>query len=151
LELRRTISSRLGESTIHISDEFTNRDYRRVPLAWLLHINFGYPLLEPEASVYCYRGAVTGVEGPDRFSAGKDFKTAPRPFDLNKSNCQFCAYVDAEADTQGNVCCGIVNRTRNFGVKLEYSRNDYQRLANWQHWGSNGQYMGALEPTNAGV
>ncbi|HZZ26400.1 MAG TPA: DUF4432 family protein [Pirellulales bacterium] len=151
VELRRTISSRLGETAIHIADEFTNRDYRPVPLAWLLHINFGYPLLEPQSSVYCYRGAVTGVEGAERFAAGVDFKTAPPPMDLRRGGCQFCAYVDAPADAQGKVLSGLVNRARGFGVKIEHARQDYQRLANWQHWGPHGQYMGALEPTNAGV
>src|SRR5262249_47236867 len=72
IELRRTISSRLGESVIRISDEFTNRDNLRVPFAWLLHINFGYPLLEPGASAYCYRGAVTPIDGPEWFKPGVD-------------------------------------------------------------------------------
>src|SRR6476646_5695603 len=44
VELRRTISSRLGVPAISITDEFTNRDNQRVPLAWLLHIKFGYQL-----------------------------------------------------------------------------------------------------------
>jgi hypothetical protein len=49
------------------------------------------------------------------------------------------------------VLAGVVNHKRGFGLKIEYSRRDYQRLVNWQHWGPGGSYMGALEPTNAGV
>lgn len=178
LELRRTISSRLGESTIHISDEFTNRDNLPVPLAWLLHINFGYPLLEPGASAYCYRGKVTAIRGEDWFRDGIDYKTAPPPMDSHRGPGEFCAYVDPQPNVAeslrdsrtgggstgkasgtpdgGNeagdlILSGVVNHKRGFGVKIEHSRQDYPRLVNWQHWGPGGSYMGALEPTNAGV
>ncbi|HTQ40991.1 MAG TPA: DUF4432 family protein [Pirellulales bacterium] len=151
IELRRTITSRLGVPAIHISDEFTNRDNQRLPLAWLLHINFGYPLLEPGASTYCYRGVVKAIRGEDWFRPNVDYKAAPPPMDAHCGTGEFCAYVDPEVDASGQVISGLVNRTRGFGVKIEHLRHDYQRLANWQHWGPGGSYMGALEPTNAGV
>jgi hypothetical protein len=151
VELRRTISSRLGETAIDVTDEFTNRDNLRVPLAWLLHINFGFPLLEPEASAYCYRGAVSAVRGDEWFRKGAASKEAPPPMDSHRGGGEFCGYVDPQADASGNVLAGVVNRKRKFGVKVEFSKNDYPRLVNWQHWGPGGSYMGALEPTNAGV
>jgi hypothetical protein len=143
---------------IHISDEFTNRDNQRVPLAWLLHINFGFPLLEPEASTYCYRGTVTAIRGDDWFRPGVDYKVAPPPMEVHRGPGEFCAYVDPEVSAKPQsgagddlIVSGVVNRRRGFGVKIEHSRRDYQRLVNWQHWGPSGSYMGALEPTNAGV
>jgi Domain of unknown function (DUF4432) len=167
IELRRTISSRLGMPAIHISDEFTNRDNLPVPLAWLLHINFGYPLLEPKASTYCYRGKVTAVRGEEWFRDGVDYKAAPLPMHSHCGTGEFCAYVDPappgseSATGQGSdsadrgaddlIVSGVVNRQRGFGVRVEHSRRDYPRLVNWQHWGPGGSYMGALEPTNAGV
>ncbi len=122
-----------------------------MPLAWLLHINFGYPLLEPEASTYCYRGPVTALRGDDWFREGVNYKAAPAPMDSHRGPGEYCAYVDPPAAADGNVLAGVVNHKRGFGVKIEYSRRDYQRLVNWQHWGPGGSYMGALEPTNAGV
>jgi Domain of unknown function (DUF4432) len=151
VELRRTITSTLGTPSIHVSDQFTNRDDQRVPLAWLLHINFGYPLLEPEASTYCYRGPVTALRGEEWFRDGVNYKAAPAPMESHRAAGEFCAYVDPPADAAGNVLAGLVNQKRGFGVKIEYSRRDFQRLVNWQHWGPGGSYMGALEPTNAGV
>jgi hypothetical protein len=185
IELRRTISSRLGEAAIRISDQFTNRDNLPTPLAWLLHINFGYPLLEPETSTYCYRGTVKAgtvkpVRGEEWFREGFDYKAAPEPMDSHRGPGEFCAYVEPAGSTGGAsgtqarvgeslrdsdaslgetglrgaddlVVSGVVNRKRGFGVKIEHTRGDYPRLVNWQHWGPSGWYMGALEPTNAGV
>jgi hypothetical protein len=151
LELRRTISSQLGVPAIHISDVFTNRDDRSVPLAWLLHINFGFPLLEPEVSTYCYRGPVTAIRGDNWFEPNVNYKTAPPPMEAHRGAGEFCFYVDQEADAQERVVSGVVNRARGIGVKIEYSCRDYPRLVNWQHWGPGGSYVGALEPTNAGI
>jgi len=151
VELRRTISSRLGVPAISITDEFTNRDNQRVPLAWLLHINFGYPLLEPGASTYCYRGAVKAVRGEEWFREGRDYKSAPKPMESHRGGGEFCGYVEPEANANGQIVSGVVNRDRAFGVRIEHSARDYPRLVNWQHWGPGGSYMGAIEPTNAGI
>src|SRR5215212_7900781 len=53
VELKRRISSVLGENTIYFVDEFYNAGNTDVPHAWLLHINFGYPLLDFGAE-FCY-------------------------------------------------------------------------------------------------
>ncbi len=152
VELRRTISSRLGVPAIEIHDHFTNRGNERVPLAWLLHINFGYPLLEPLASTYCFRGAVSPLAGSERwYRAGADYKSAPRPLEEHRGAGEFCAYIDPVADSSGKVTAGVVNRQRRMAVRIEFSQHDYARLVNWQHWGPRGSYAGALEPTNAGV
>ncbi len=151
IELRRTISSRLGVPAIHVSDEFTNRDDKASPLAWLLHINFGFPLLEPEASTYCYRGKLTPLKGAEWFREGVDFRAGPQPLDAHRGSNEYVTYVDPQADADGLVLAGVVNRRRGFGLKIEFSKHDYPRMVNWQHWGLNGSYMGALEPTSAGV
>ncbi len=152
IELRRTISSRLGGTAVHVKDEFTNVDDKPQPLAWLLHINFGYPLLEPEASTYCYRGKVEPLPGAESwFREGVDFRSAPKPMEAHRGTDQYVGYVDPAADGATNVVAGVVNRRRALGVKLEFLKRDYPRLVNWQHWGIHGAYMGALEPTNAGV
>ena len=54
VELRRTISSTLGRNELRVNDEFTNAGNTAVPHAWLLHINFGYPLCDAGAE-FCYQ------------------------------------------------------------------------------------------------
>jgi hypothetical protein len=53
---RRTIRSVLGSNRIDFTDEITNAGNTAVPHAWLLHINFGYPLLD-EGAEFCYDAA----------------------------------------------------------------------------------------------
>jgi hypothetical protein len=152
VELRRTITSRLGEPAIHVSDEFANLGNERVPLSWLLHINFGYPLLEPEASTYCYRGNVMPIGGSDDwFRKGNDYRAAPQPLEAHRGAGEYCAFIDPEYDSAGNATVGVVNRKRGFGLSIEFNRRDFPRMVHWQHWGPNGSYVGALEPTCVGV
>lgn len=152
VELRRTISSTLGEPAIRVHDEFLNRDNRPVAHAWLLHINFGYPLLEPGASTYCYRGKLTyRSDSEDWFGKRQDFRAAPAPQENHRGRGEVFTYIAPPADAKGLVTAGVVNRKRGFGVRVEYPAKDFARLGNWQHWGPCGSYTGALEPMTAGV
>ncbi len=151
VELRRTLSSTLGEPAIRIYDQFINRGNEPVPFAWLLHINFGFPLLEPGVSTYCYRGKLSPRGGSDDwFFKRKDFRAAPRPQASHCGRGEVFTYIDPKADAQGNVLAGVVNKKRGFGVKIEFNKKDYPRLGNWQHWGPNGSYTGAREPMTGG-
>lgn len=152
IELRRTISSTLGENQIRVFDHFTNRGNEPTPHAWLLHINFGFPLLEPEASTYCYRGKLSPRgDGLEYFKPPRDFRAAPQPLEAHRGKGEVFTYVEPEPDADGNVVCGVVNRKRGIGVRIEYPQSDYARLGNWQHWGPGGSYTGALEPMTGGV
>lgn len=150
IELRRTLSSRLGENHIRVHDHFINRANEPVPFNWLYHINFGYPLLEPGASTYCYTGTPQPLAHAEWF-ARKDFRAAPKPLEKHRGTGEGFAFVEPRGDAKGNVLVGVVNRKRGFGVKIEYNRKVFPRLGNWQHWGPGGSYTGALEPMTAGV
>ena len=152
VELRRTITSVLGKNSINVVDEFTNRGNQTVEHAWLLHINFGYPLLEPEASTYCYKGRLTPrSDSVDWFKKRKEYRKALNPLEAHRGPGQVFTYINPRADKRGRVLCGVVNMNRGFAVKIEYRRKDYPRLGNWQHWGPDGSYTGALEPMMGGV
>jgi hypothetical protein len=49
LVLTRTITARLGESTIHLLDVVENRAGRPTPVMLLYHVNLGWPLLDEDA------------------------------------------------------------------------------------------------------
>ena len=152
LELRRTISSTLGEPTIRIYDQFTNRGNEPVEHAWLLHINFGYPLLAPGESTYCYKGKLSPrADSVDWFKPGRDYRAAPEPQESHRGTGEVFSYIDADTDEDGMVTSGVINRNRGFGVEVQFNKEHYPRLGNWQHWGPNGSYTGALEPMTAGV
>lgn len=151
VELRRTISSTLGVPAIRITDVFTNRGNQPIEHAWLLHINFGYPLLEPGASTYCYRGKLMPRgDSQEWFVPDRDFRSAPPPLEAHRGGGEVFTYIDPESDAKGLVTAGVVNRKRGFGVRLTFSKEDFPRLGNWQHWAP-GEYTGALEPMICGV
>ena len=152
VELRRTIRSVLGAPALHVHDVFLNRGNEPAPHAWLLHINFGYPLLEPGASTYCYRGKVIPLgTGSEWFRPDRDFRAAVRPLEGHRGAGEYFAYIDPAPDARGRVQAGVVNRKRGFGVSIEYPDRQFPRMGNWQHWGPAGEYVGALEPMTASV
>ncbi len=152
LELRRTFSGTLGDPSIATHDHFVNRGNEPCPFAWLLHINFGYPLLEPEASTLCYGSRITpAFNSDDWFRADRPYHRVPRPQEVHRGSGEVVCYVDPPRDAEGAVTLGVVNEQRAFGVRLNYSIADYPRLANWQHWGPGGSFVSALEPMTAGL
>jgi len=151
VELRRTISSTLGEPAIRIHDEFLNRGNEPLPHVWLLHVNFGYPLLAPGESTYCYRGQLMPIRGSEWFRKGRDYRSAPAPREDHRGWGEYFTYIDPPADRNGMVLAGVVNKKRGYGVQIEYAKKDFPRMGNWQHWGPGGSYVGALEPMTGGV
>jgi len=152
IDLHRTIRGRLGRNVIAVEDVFTNQDDRPVEMAWLLHINFGYPLLEPGASEFCYCGTVRPrADSVEWFVEGRPFRKVPRPLAAHRGGGEVFAYVDPAASRDGQVLCGVVNRRRGLALSVRYNKREFPRLGNWQHWGPSGAFVGALEPMTGGV
>ena len=146
LELRRTISGKLGEAFINIQDEVTNLGNAEVPHMLLYHLNFGYPLVDEGAKI-TWKGEWDAREGDDTkiFLKGNDYRTCPAPLDDHASTGEEAAFIQPEADENGISRCGIHNAR--LGIDLEVSFNNKQLpwLTNWQHWGKH-EYVTGLEP-----
>lgn len=151
VELRRTIASTLGQPAIRVTDEFVNRGNLAVEHEWLLHINFGYPLLAPGESTYCYKGKILPRPDSVEWFKKKDYRSAVPPMKAHRGDPGIFGYIDCPTDAKGMVTSGIVNTKRGFGVRVEFPKAEYPRLGNWQHWGPDGEYVGALEPMTGGV
>ena len=79
IELRRTISSQLGQPSIQIADTFRNLGNKTALHAWLLHINFGYPLIDAGTELL-YAGKIMPLAGcEDFFKSSKKFKIVSEP------------------------------------------------------------------------
>ena len=153
VSLRRTVRSTLGANTIAITDEFHNSGNRDVPHAWLLHINFGYPLADAGGE-FCYNASRIDPTENDpsqkHFREGNDYKRIPGPMESHRGSESFVAYLYPKSDRGGRTVVGIVNRKLLLGVAIRYSTKEFPRCANWQHWGPQ-EYVCALEPANGGV
>ena len=154
LELRRTITSRLGENAIDFVDAFTNLGNQPLPHAWLLHINLGYPLVQ-EGLEFCYDSPKVEPTPTDEsrnwFKPGSPYKTAPAPLDRHRGFTEAVAYLYPRAGGRdGQTTVGVVNGKLGLGLAIRYSTREFPRCVNWQHWGP-GEYVTALEPVNGTV
>ena len=153
LELRRTIVSRLGENVIEFTDHFFNGGNTATPHAWLLHINFGYPLLD-EGAEFCY--SAERVEpraderSPERFRDPASYKRMPAPLENEAGSGGIVGYIYPKADDDGNAMVGIANRKLGIGVAIRYNTKEFPRCGNWQN-AAKLEYVAALEPMNGTV
>jgi hypothetical protein len=154
VQVRRTISSVLGSNTISFIDEFTNSGNQAVPHAWLLHINFGYPLVDAGAEICCDSPKVEPTDAPEsiaRFKPGVDYKRLLGPQETHRGpNSAVAYFFPKPTDRAGNTTVAIVNRKLSLGVAIHYNTRQFPRLGNWQHFGSR-EYVTALEPMNGTV
>ncbi len=147
LELRRTISGRLGEATIRIHDEVINRGNTPAPLMVLYHFNFGWPLVD-EGTEIRWEGAWQprfGAENAKIFKEDNDFKKCPAPIDDHLGTGEEVAFIDPTADASGKCSCGLHNAKIGLSVEIVFQKSQLPWLTNWQHWGK-GEYVTGLEP-----
>ncbi|MFN4144786.1 MAG: aldose 1-epimerase family protein [Runella sp.] len=146
LELRRTISGFLGQATIHIKDEVTNRGNQPMPLMLLYHINFGWPLVDEGADIL-WEGdwQPRSPETTKIFKNDNNFKKCPPPLDDHLGTGEEVAFINPTADESGECMCGIQNDALGLTVKVFFKKEQLPHLTNWQHWGKY-EYVTGLEP-----
>jgi hypothetical protein len=154
IELRRTIGSPLGANLIDIIDEFRNVGNEPSPHAWLLHINFGYPLVDDGAELCFDSPRIQPTDAPpsqERFKPSVNFKRIPAPQESHRGPTSAVAYLfPRAADPSGRTTVGIVNQKLGFGAAVRYNTKQFPRCGNWQHFGP-GEYVTALEPMNGTI
>ena len=55
------------------------------------------------------------------------------------------AFIDIDADANGQATCGVYNEALGLAVALRFPKAQLPWLTNWQHWGK-GEYVTGLEP-----
>jgi hypothetical protein len=147
LELKRTISSTLGEPTVRVHDVVTNLGNSPAPHMILYHCNFGWPLVDEGTDIICNgQWASRGLDMDNAvFNSKHNFKKCSKPLDSHRGGGEGCAFIDVTADKQGMCIIGLHNRKLGVALTLKYSKKQLPWLSNWQHWGP-GEYVTALEP-----
>ena len=147
LELRRTISSTLGEPVIRIQDIVTNRANAPTPHMILYHCNFGWPLVDEGTDIICKgKWASRGMDMDNAvFNSRRNFRKCSRPIESHRGGGEGCAFIDVAADRKGVCTVGLHNRRLGLALVMKYKKRQLPWLSNWQHWGP-GEYVTALEP-----
>ena len=146
LELRRTITSTLGEPIIHIHDVVTNLGNAPAEHMILYHCNFGYPLIN-EGTRLIWKGKCDsrGEDMDNRiFNSRRDYKKCPPPLDSHRAGGEAGGFINVTA-TAGLCTVGVHNPKLKLALMMRYKKSQLPWLTNWQHWGP-GEYVTALEP-----
>ncbi len=147
LQLRRTISSTLGESTIRIHDVVTNVGNESTPHMLLYHCNYGWPLVD-EGTQIVWRGTCQsrGLDMDNAiFNDRNDFRTCQKPSENHRGTGEACGFIDVTPDKNGICTIGLHNPKLGLAVATRYKKKQLPCMANWQHWGP-GEYVTGLEP-----
>lgn len=147
LELRRTISSTLGQPTIRIHDVVTNLGNTPTPHMLLYHCNYGWPLVDAGTRIV-WKGACQS-RGMDMdnaiFNDRHDFRTCQGPSEAHRGGGEACGFIDVTPDQDGLCTIGLYNPKLGLAVATKYRKKQLPCMANWQHWGP-GEYVCGLEP-----
>ncbi len=143
LELRRNISSVLGQNTILIQDEVENNGFERQPLMILYHMNFGFPLVDRD-TVLSVRAAGQSAVPPTPQEALADSLRMHEPLPGAAGQVFF---HDLIPDDRGLVRCELINPRLGWGIFMEWSKEELGYFAEWKNLAS-GDYVVGLEPSN---
>ncbi|MDF9794919.1 galactose mutarotase-like enzyme [Catalinimonas alkaloidigena] len=146
LELKRTISATLGQASIRIHDEVTNRANTPAPHMLLYHMNLGWPLVDEGADIL-WKGEWESREGKTAriFHDENNFRKCPPPMESHSGGGEEVAFIDIKADPSGTCKCGIHNAKLGMALAIRFQKSQLPWLTNWQHWGK-GEYVTGLEP-----
>lgn len=143
LQLRRTVSTALGEKKLCVEDEFSNQGEMPQKLMFFYHINIGHPLLG-EGARFAAPSRRVWAESPQA-KAGMEIydKCAlPQPGYLEQ---QF--FHEMGADEDGNTICALINDEMELALYLKYNVCELPCIAEWKVL-RDGEYVLAFEPGN---
>jgi hypothetical protein len=147
LVLKRTLRTRLGARSFELEDRIENRGFEAQPLMMLYHINFGFPLLGPNARVV----------GPIRETAARNEEARkdrgveqalifPEPVEGYQEKVFFHTLG---ADDEGNTFIALLNRdigdSSSLGAVLRFNTGELPALTEWK-MPRRGFYVMGLEP-----
>ena len=147
LQLKRTISGKIGKASILIHDEIINRGNSNAPHMILYHFNFGWPLIDEGTDILWKGDWKPRFESVHNriFREGNDFKKCPAPLKEHSGTGEEVGIIDCAADPSGLCVCGLYNGRIDLALTLRFHKKQLPWLTNWQHWGQ-GEYVTGLEP-----
>jgi len=149
LELKRTISAKLGSSTFKITDEVTNLGNTPAPHMLLYHFNFGWPLVD-EGTDILWKGKwqSRGGEQNDYIFNEKNYPNLKKCRPILKEHLgsgESVGFVELDADAMGMCECGLNNTKLGLKIIMRFPQKQLPFLTNWQHFGKN-EYVTGVEP-----
>jgi len=145
-EMRRTIVAETGRASINLHDETINNSDIPQPLMLMYHINFGYPLINPE-TVLKIRDSGEIIP---RAGAAADNLCTWDQFDPPTAGAAERVYVHRMKQLEDNIShYSLRNRAENpdLGVDVYFSSGTLPFLTLWKN-PRPGEYVVGIEPGN---
>jgi len=143
LELKRTISTAMGDNSITFTDRVTNRGMRPSPLMLLYHINIGFPLLS-ESAVLSANVKKTTPRNEDAAKEIEDWAKCKKP---TAGIAERCFFHDVDADADGMARMTINNPDTDLALEIAYRKAELPYFTQWKMMGEQ-EYVMGLEPAN---
>lgn len=150
LTLRRTVSTKLGETRFWIHDVVTNEGFKNTGLMLLYHCNIGWPAVDKDSEIIA----------PSRQVAPRDAVAQQGKEHWNRMEAPTHGYAekvyyhDMAPAPDGAVTVAMVNdeikKGEGFGVYLKYNKKELPRFVQWKQMGEQ-DYVVGFEPCNCGV
>ena len=129
LQLRSTLRTVAGSSTLEITDEITNTGGQPTELELLYHTNFGRPFLEEGA---CFAAPVAQV-APVNARAAEDVATWTRYRGPQAGYVEQCYFVDLLGDDDRASLAVLHNSAASCGVRLDFSLRELPHFTLWKN------------------
>jgi len=143
LELKRTLSTSMGENAITFTDRVTNRGVKPAPLMLLYHINLGFPLLSETATLSANVNETT----PRDEIAAQDIETWATCKKPTLGIPEQCFFHDIEPDGDGMARITLSNPHVGLAIEIAYRKAELPCLTQWKMMGEQ-EYVMGLEPAN---
>jgi len=144
LEMHRTIRARSDRAGFSVRDRIVNIGARPSPLMLLYHINLGFPLLDDGAEMIL---PSTKVVARDERARAEQERWAEIIGPATGYEERVYAHT-MEADADGIVTYGLINRRLNIGVQVQYRKQELPFFTEWKMFGDR-EYVLGLEPANS--
>jgi hypothetical protein len=147
LILTRSIQTKLGARSFTLRDRIENRGFEEQPLMLLYHINFGFPLLGPNARVVGPIKEIIARDEEARRDRGiEEALIFPEPIQGYQEKVFFHKLA---GDGRGNTFIALLNRDIGngtpLGIVLRFNTKELPQLTEWK-MPRKGYYVMGLEP-----
>lgn len=146
LELRRTISTGLGDNSITLRDRVTNRAFHEDFLQILYHCNLGFPFASPDLAFETEEHEVTPRDAAAAAGIAEWNRLAAPSPEFQEQ----CFYHRLPAGAHGRSGIAVANPKLGIRLRIDYSAGTLPYFIQWKCCRS-GAYALGLEPSNATV
>lgn len=145
LTLRRTITTKLGETKIKIEDQIENESSNnRVPLMLMYHYNVGFPLLDEDAEFVIDPVSTVGRDQISTIGLTEESFSSFGPPVPGYKEQVFYHKLNA---IQNRCTASLINPNNKAALSIDYDQTELPNLIQWKCKDA-GNYVMGIEPAN---